>query len=150
MEIFETPEQPLTPIEPVLRGPKPLDPPEFMKKGMREETQMDIAKLRSELVPTDDMARKIEADSDPVGGIHGLKAILKKSNHYKGKVDGSIDEEKKPSSTPRVNPLVKALMDFQIGYNSPYLMGNDGKLMYKSQTEADYRQGVPREEIGKL
>ena len=140
--------------EPQIRIPdktEPISLPSSLKETVRSKVAMDLDSLRSTLVPTIEMAKKIEADSDPVGWIHGLKLILSKSNHYKWKIDGSIEEGKWTKTTgPKINPVVKWLIDFQVGSNSPYRLWNDGRPLVENGSNADLRVGIPKEEIGKL
>ncbi|GAB0174203.1 MAG: hypothetical protein HHAS10_00820 [Candidatus Altimarinota bacterium] len=128
---------------------EPPSLPSFMKEGVHESVEMNLAELRKTLIPTDEMARQIDRQSDPIGGIHGLKLVLSKTNNYKGKIDGNIDEGKNVGGS-RINPLVKGLIDFQVSYNSPFRLGEDGRPLDKSSPGTEYKQGIPRNEIGKL
>ena len=89
---------------------------------------MDLESLRANLPSHTELAKEIDEKSDPIGGIHGLKMILLKSGNYRGKLDGNIEEAgKKKTDQANNNPVVRGLINFQIGYNSPFQLDDDGK-----------------------
>ena len=91
MGILESPESSFSHLDLPISTLSTPELPSQLKKGVREGISMDLDALRASLIPTDEMARKIEESSDPVGGIHGLKLILSKTGHYKGRIDGAVD-----------------------------------------------------------
>lgn len=127
---------------------------------VHERTSMAIQELRDSLTPNLDMAKDIEANSDMIWWIHGLKAILIHAKHFKwtkwGKIDWNIDTntlvqtgrivEGKPE-VKKMNTIAKWLIDFQLWVNSPYNLADDGTLADK---DAKSKLWIPKEEIGKL
>lgn len=144
----------LAPINPKVSIPEKMDKvslPPSVKETVRSSVAMDLDSLRKTLVPTLEMAKKIEEDSDLVWWIHWLKMILTHARHFKGKIDGNIEDGKwSKTSGPKINPIVKWLIDFQVSYNSPFQLWNDGKPLVLNGTLNDLKQGIPRDEVGKL
>jgi hypothetical protein len=134
-------------------------PEKYLQKreDILSNTSMDLDSLRNCILPNDSLAQRIEASSDSIGWIHGLKAILKAMNLYKWPLDGRVIFGNKKWIESWPNPISKALIDFQTWVNSPYNYNNRGELVMNENernkfiwSAVDMRMGIPALEIGSL